>query len=112
MGVGLSVHVQDFFTSVLGAESILAHIDGQTEAVLSGEISIDAIVDSHGGIATGGPLHSTRLGPGPGWVCTPVLSVGNPEVRVIGLDLDVFDGLDRVRDVRVVDESTVPDGGQ
>jgi len=34
--------------------------------------------------------------------------VRDSEVRVIGLGLDTLDGLDRVRDVSVVDERTVP----
>ena len=110
LGVSLSVHVKDLFTSVFNTESILAHVDGQTEAVLS-SFSIDAIVDSDGGVPTGGPLHSARLRARPGWVRTPVLPMGNPEVRVIGLDLDALDGLDRVRDIRVVDERAVPGGG-
>ena len=38
-----------------------------------------------------------------------VLSVCDPEARVVGLGLDAFDGLDRVRDVGVVDERAVPD---
>jgi hypothetical protein len=35
--------------------------------------------------------------------------VCNPQVGVIGLSFDPLNGLDRVRDVRVVDERTVPD---
>ena len=36
--------------------------------------------------------------------------MGDSEVRVIGLDFDALDGLDRVRDVCVVDERAVPGG--
>jgi len=103
-----SIHIKDLFTSVFNTKSILAHIDGQTEAVLSDVVSIKAIVDSDGGVAASGPLHSARLGARPRWVRTPVLSVGDPEVRVVGLSLYALDGLGRVRDVGVVDERTVP----
>ena len=109
--MGLGVHVKNLFTSIFNAVNILAYVDGQTEAILSSVVSIDAIVDSDGSVATGSPLHSACLGAGPGWVRTPVLSMSDPEVRVIGLDFDPLDGLDRVRDVRVVDERTVPNGG-
>ena len=109
MGASLGVHVKDLFTSVFKTESILAHVDGQTEPILSSLVSINAIVDSDSGVAAGGPLHSARLGAGPGWIRAPVLSVGNPEVRIIGLDLDALDGFDRVRDVRVIDERAIPD---
>lgn len=72
-------------------------------------VSADAIVDSDSSVAAGSPLHSARLWAGPGRVRTPVFSMGNPEVRVIGLSLDALNSLDRVRDVSVVDECTVPD---
>lgn len=100
-----SVHIKNLFTSVFNAESILGHIDGQTETV----ISIDAIINSDGSVAAGGPLHSARLRARPRWVRTPVFSVCDPEVRVIGLGLDTLDSFDRVRDVGVVDERTIPD---
>ena len=109
MGASLSVHVKDLFASIFNTESILVHVDGQTKAVFSSLVSIDAIVDSDGGVTTSGPLHSARLGARPGRVRAPVFPVGDPEVRVVGLDLDALDGLDRVRDVRVVDERAVPD---
>ena len=106
-----SVHVKDLLTSIFDAETILAHVDGQPKAVLSDVVSIDdPIVDANGGVAAGRPLHPARLGAGPGWVRAPVLSVRDPEVRVVGLDLDALDGLDRVRDVGVVDERAIPCG--
>jgi len=108
LGASLGVHVKDLFTSVFKAESILAHVDVQTEAVIPSMDSIDAIVGSNSSVSTGGPLHSACLGARPGRVRAPVLSMGNPEVRVIGLDLDALDGLDRVRNVCVVDERAVP----
>lgn len=103
----LSVHVEDLFTSIFDAKRILAHIDSKPEAIPSGLASIDPIIDSGGGVAAGGPLRPACLGAGPGWVRPSVLSVCDPEVRVVGLDLD---GLDRVRDVGVVGERAVPDG--
>ena len=103
--MGLGVHIKDLFTSVFDAKGILADIDGQTEAILPGGVSI---VDSDGGVAASGPLHSARLGTGPRWVRAPVLSVGYPKVHVIGFGLDALNSLDRVRDVGVVDERAVP----
>ena len=70
----------------------------------------DGIVDTNGGVAAGHPLHPAGLGAGPWWVHTSVLSVRDPKVRVVGLDLDALDDLDRIRDVGVVDERAVPDG--
>ena len=72
-------------------------------------VPVDTIVNSDGSIAAGSPLHSARLRARPGRVRTPVLPMGDPEVRIVGLDLDGLDRLDRVRDVGVVDERTVPD---
>lgn len=43
------------------------------------------------------------------WVGATVLSMRDAEVGVFGLILDTVDGLDRVRDVREVDESAVPE---
>ena len=92
-----SIHVEDVLTSVFDAETILAHVDGQTKAVLSDVVSInDPIVDTNGGVAIGCPLHPAGLGAGPRWVRTPVLSVRDPEVHVIALDLDALNGLDCV----------------
>lgn len=105
MRASSSVHIKDLFASVFDAESILAYVDGQTKAVFPGGIPI---VDADGGIATGSPLHSARLRAGPRWVRTPVLSMGDPEVGVVGLDLDTLDGFDGVRDVGIVDERAVP----
>ena len=74
-------------------------------------VSIDPIVDSdRGGVAAGRPLHPARVGGGPGWFRTSVLSVRDPEVRVVGLDFRVLDGLDRVGHVGVVGERAGPDG--
>jgi hypothetical protein len=101
----LSVHIKDFFTSVFDTESIIADIDGQAETILPGRVSI---VNSNGSVPAGSPLHSARLGAGPRWIRTPILSVGYPEVHVIGFRLDALDSLDCVRDVGVVDERTVP----
>lgn len=99
------VHIKDFFPSVF---NFLVYIDRQAKAVLSGIVSADAIVNSDSGVAAGSPLHSARLRAGPRWIRASVLSVCDPEVRVIGLGLDGLDGLDRVRDVGVVDERAVP----
>ena len=109
MRTSSSVHVEDLLTSILDAESTLAHVDDQPKAILSDVVSIDPIVDSEGGVAAGRPLHPARLGTRPGWARTSVLSVRDPEVRMVRFDLDTLDGLDRVRDVGVVDERTVPD---
>ena len=105
-----SVHVEDLFTSIFNAKSILAHIYSQTEAILSDVDSINSIIDSDGGVAAGRPLHPACLGAGPGQFRTSVLSVRDPEVRIVGFDLDALGSLDRVRDVGVVDESAVPGG--
>lgn len=102
----LSVHIKDLFTSVFDSKGIIADIDGQTEAILSGRVSI---ADSNGSVAAGSPLHSARLGAGPRRVGTPVLSVGYSEVHVIWFRLDVLDSLDCVRDVGIVDERAIPD---
>ena len=59
----------------LAANSILAHINGQTEAVPSGVVSVDPIVDSDGGTIIDSPLPSAHLGARPWWVRTSVLSV-------------------------------------
>ena len=67
----------------------------------------DPIVDTNGSVAAGRPA---CLGTRPGWVRTPVLPMRDPELRVAGFDLDALDGIDRVRDVGVVDERAVPDG--
>lgn len=104
--MGSGVHVKDLFTSVFNTKRILAHVDGQTKTVFS----IHAIGDSDGSVAAGSPLHSTRLRARPRWVRTPVLSVCDSEVRVIGLGLDGLYGLDRIRDISVIDERTVPEG--
>ena len=100
----------DHFTSVFDAESILAHIDGQTMTVLSDAVSVDPIVTSDGGVAGGRPLHPARSRAGPGWVRTSVFSVRDPGVREVGLGLAALDGLDRVRDAGIADERAVPDG--
>lgn len=70
-----------------------------------------SVVYPDGSVSTGSPLHSTRLRSGPRRVRTPVLPVGDPEVCIIGLNLDAIDSLDRIRDVSVVDERTVPGEG-
>ena len=56
-------------------------------------------------------LHSDLPGGPTWWVRTPVLSVRNPQVPAIGLGPDCLNGLSHVRDVPVVDERAVPDGG-
>ena len=56
------------FTSrapIFNTNSILAHINGQTEAVSSGVVSIDPIVDSDGGTIIDSPLPSAHLGARP-----------------------------------------------
>lgn len=104
--MGSGVYIKDLFTSIF---NFFAHIDGQTKAVLSDVVSADAIVDPNSSVTTGSPLHPARLRAGPRWVRAPVLSVRDSEVRVVRLGLDALDGLNRVRDVGVVDERTVPD---
>ena len=106
LGEHLNVRIKDLFTSVFDAKRILADIDGQTETVLPGEVSV---VDSDGSIAAGSPLHSACLGARPRWIRTPILSVGYPEIHIIGFGFDALDCLGGVRDVSVVDKSTVPD---
>ena len=84
-------------SSVFNAKAILVHVDSQTEAVISNVVSINGpIVDTNGGVAAGCPLHPTGLGAGPRWVRTSVLSMCNPDVHVVGLDLDALNGLDCV----------------
>ena len=73
-------------------------------------VSIEPIVDSGGDVVAGSPLHLVHLGAGYGWVRTYILSVCDPEDRVIGVGPDALDGLDRVRDDGVVDERAVPNG--
>ena len=112
LGTSSSVHAEDLLTSIFNVESILIHVDGQPKTVLSDVVSInDPIVDSNGGVAAGLPLHPAHLGARSGWVRTPVLSVCNPEVHVVRLDLDALNGLDHIQDVGVVNERAVPDGG-
>ena len=96
------------FSGFFNTESILAHkVGGQTEAVHS-NASIEAIVDSGGSVGTGSPPRSARLGAGPGWIRVRVLSMGDPEARVIGLSLDVLDDLNRVRGVGIGYKHAVP----
>ena len=96
--------------STSAAESILAHVDGQTKSILSDVVPTDPIADSDSDVAAGSPLHPARLGAGPGWVRVSVLSVHNPENHAIGVSPNALNGLDCIRDVGVVDECTVPDG--
>ena len=85
-------------------------VNGQTKAILSDVVHINPIIDSDGDVATGRSFHPASLGTRPGWVCTLVLSVCDPEVHVVGLDLDALNGLDCIRDVGVVDKRAVPGG--
>jgi hypothetical protein len=50
----------------------------------------------------------STLRTGPGWVRTPVFSMSDTQVSVLWLVLDSINSLDSVRDIREVDERTVP----
>ena len=62
-------------------KNVLGHIDGWTEVVISSVNSIDTIVGSDGSVAASGPLHSTCLRAGSGWIRIRILFSRTAEVR-------------------------------
>lgn len=62
-------------------------------------------------VAASRPTGTSALGTRPRRISAAVLAVGNTQIGVVWLVLHSINGFDGVRDVREVNESTVPDSG-
>lgn len=74
-----------------------------------GNVTLVIFFIGNRGLSTRSPLDARSALWARSWrVSTTILSVSNTQVGIVSLVLDSINGLDSIRDVRVVDECTVP----